>query len=153
MVKALRTATITLLAGWCVIGVLETARGLSADTQSPSDLSGEHPAWVGMDLGGGPEVVSIRTLLRAEEVAEDSSAPAAVVVSRRVDPQAVLYLDYQLAHLEYPRLVDVVAADSVTSEQVDDHEVIVAASETPLPDGWSARDSEGPFILYDREAE
>lgn len=103
----LTLAAGVLLAAWCVLGVAFTVERLASPVAGwrisrPAETRGS----LGIPLQGADHVAPVRALLARAD--PSGARPWLVVLPPDADSEVVQYLRAQLAHLEYPRRVDVV---------------------------------------------
>lgn len=134
----MRRALVGLLCAWCILGAVATAAALTGPAvwwNRDTSVRGV----VGMPLRGAAETAVIRTLLPED----GDTTPWLVVFPPQSDPQVLTYVRYQLAHLEYPRRVEVVAG--IATDPSGDYGGVITAPGLHLPLPWHASATSGGF--------
>lgn len=142
--RAWRAAATLLLIGWCLVGVREFGRAM----RGPAGLFVNRPPGtegaVGMPLAGAEVVTTFRAML---EDARDSR-PWLLVLPGETPPFVKTYVRYQLAHIAYPRRVDVATPDEVRRLEDDVH--IVAPAGLAPRGGWGVVEERNGLLRYER---
>lgn len=138
-----------LLVSWIALGLAHTGyvmiRPHGLIIRRPPELSRTIglPAWV-----EGPGVIAAADLI-------DGAAPpdgAAILLVRPPDdaPEPWGYIHFQLAHLVYPRRVDLIEAGAPPPLDPERYATLLAPPETPVGDGWTELETTPEFVLYQR---
>ena len=136
----LRHIMIGLLSVWCAIGAVSTAGALTGPTvwwNREYDVEGV----VGMPLRGAAETVAIRALLP-----QTDATRWLVRFPPESDELVLMYVRYQLGHLEYPRRVDVGSSEALPNSDVYDG--VITAPGLGLPPPWRPTRVQNGFVLY-----
>lgn len=139
---------LTLIAGlvvWLGMGVTYTALGMSRLAAVDDGPAPDEDGVVGMPLGAAGFVSRIRPLLPPPEGVPNGRW--LVLLPRGTTPLDRSYVRFQLAHLEYPRRIDVALADS--SPPLIRYAGVVAAGRVALPPAWRIVEASAGFRRYE----
>lgn len=139
--RLLRLVAGALLGLWALAGVVHSVAALVPATEAR--LEGESPPTVGVPTAMTPAVEAVRALLPAD--ASEGPQPWLVVLPPDSPLVFQIYMRYQLAYLEFPRVVRVITAGETAGAAP--YGGIIAASAIQLP-GWEAVARRGGFVRY-----
>jgi hypothetical protein len=142
---ARRSVAVVLMA-WCAVGLMVTAAALTGPgvwwTQGTPAPSGV----VGTPMRGAAEVAVVGALLDEGGDAR-AGERALVVLPPGSDAFVLMYIRYQLAHLQYPRRVDVVTD---VPAQLHPYTDVVVAPGLSWSGPWRQAADGGGFVRYVR---
>lgn len=140
----LRLILIGLLLLWSGLGIVATLAALTGPSVWWNEDDVRSRGVVGMPLRGAAETTAIRFLLA--DVPVNSAERWLIRFPPGSDELVLTYVRYQLAHLEYPRRLDVVGGEP--SRRMADYAGVIAAPGINLPGGWHPAAEYGGFISY-----
>ncbi|HEX7049414.1 MAG TPA: hypothetical protein VF188_04295 [Longimicrobiales bacterium] len=142
--RGLRMLAVIVLTCWCAVSVEWFARSM----RGPAGFVVRRPPGtegvVGMPLIGASEVTITRRLLPPGPDGDRWL----LVLPAGSDPFVLAYIRYQLAHVEYPRRIEVRAGPLPPS--LDGYAGIIAAPDLVLDRSWRPTSAEGGFVRYER---
>jgi hypothetical protein len=142
----LRRLMVGLLVVWCVLGAVSTLAALTGPDVWWNQRGAPAHDVVGMPLRGAAETTAIRRLLAP--VPRAAQERWLVVFPRQSDERVLLYIRYQLSHLEYPRRVDV--ANGEPSQSIITYAGVITAPGVHLTGPWRLTAEQGGFTAYVR---
>lgn len=140
----LRRLMVALLVAWCVLGAASTFGALTGPNVWWNESDAPVFDVVGTPLRGAAEVTVIRSLLA--DVPRDEEERWLVLFPPQSDETVLLYIRFQLAHLEYPRRVDVMAA--VDPPRGTTYGGVITAPGMQLGEMWLPRVERGGFTRH-----
>lgn len=139
-----RRLMVGTLAVWCVLGAVSTLAALTGPNMWWNRRDAPPFDVIGIPLRGAAEVTVIRGLLA--DVPRVAEEPWLVLFPPQSDEAVLLYVRYQLAHLEYPRRVDVAARDAAPA--AGNYAGIITAPGLILTGSWKPTAESGGFTRH-----
>ena len=142
----LRTVVVALTASWCVLGLVYTAEGLAGPIGFSVERDEGTERTLGLPLPWAKQVTTIDKLL--SESGSDAHGAVLVLAPPRMDPLPLAYVGQQLAHLQYPRHIDVVALSPEV--QPEEYATVITAPGIRLAEPWAVLRRQGGHTLWVR---
>jgi hypothetical protein len=135
---------VGLISVWCGLGAMSTLAALTGPDVWWNERAESSHIVIGTPLRGAAETSMIRMLLK--DVPPAANDRWLVIFPRQSDDAVLLYVRYQLAHLEYPRRIDVVSGDRVHALAA--YTGVITAPGVRMDGSWRPAAERGGFTTH-----